>query len=284
MKIVTVIKAVVLALFAVALLGSPVSAAGARRDWTHDQYRQAFDEVARNYGAIEYATYTFMVEFHRAPESLQELRDTGHLNVQMTNPYTGGEVKSLTREDIPDGNLAGNYYVSSADETREADIIAYYVRIANPPMVHSMIKRIYLYTSSVDHKYFENDLPRDEQMTAVYCMQAVDAFESLQQKIGKSPENFDEMYEKGDVNVHYINPVTKALAVSSGTLSAGDFYYKKIGDEGYELIGWGRERPVFFACTDDDASAAFYAQWPQLKPDADLDTQPDSQTESQTES
>jgi hypothetical protein len=245
---------------------------GHTHDWTDQDFRQAFDEVARNYGAVEYATYTFMVEFARAPYSMQELIDTGHLNVIMTNPYTGEDVISLTPEDFPDGDHAGNIYLTDRDEGHEAHIEAYYVRNGTPPMVHSMLKRIYLYTSSIDHAYFfENDLPRDEQMTAVYCRQAVDALESIQQKIGKSPDDFEDMYIRGDVNVHYVNPVTGELAVSSEELSAGDFSYKKIGDEGYMLIGWGRERPVFFATTDDAESDAFYAEWPELTPESPAD-------------
>jgi len=244
---------------------APTLGVGYSSDWTDAQYRAAFDEVARNYGATEYATYTFMVEFGRSPHSLKELVDSGHLNVLMTNPYTGGEVVSLVPEDYPNGHLAGNILVADRDEGNETHAEAYYVRKDREPMVHSMIKRIYLYTSSVDHAYlFENELPRDEQFTAVYCMQAIDALESFQQKIGESPASFEDMYVRGDVNVHYYNPVTDELAVSSEELSAGDFYYRKIGDEGYELVGWGRERPVFFATTDEATETAFYGRWPGL--------------------
>jgi hypothetical protein len=184
----------------------------------------------------------------------------------MKNPYTGGDVKSLTKADIPDGVLMGNLLVFDRDLGREAREEAYYVRKGKPATVHSMIKRIWIYHSSLDHSiFFENDLPRDEQMTAVYCRQALDALESFQQKIGSSPVDFDDEYKRGDVNVRYVNPITKEQVKSSEKLSAGDYYYKKIGDEGYMLIGWGRERPVFFACTDDAASAEFYKQWPGLE-------------------
>ena len=42
--------------------------------WTEEEFDFAFDEVARNYGAAEYAIYTFMVEYGRSPESIDELR------------------------------------------------------------------------------------------------------------------------------------------------------------------------------------------------------------------
>jgi hypothetical protein len=254
-----------LGLAILALIQVPLLAVSYSSNWTDAQYRAAFDETARNFGAAEYATYTFMTEFGRSPHNLKELIDTGHLNVLMTNPYTGGEVLSLEPEDYPNGHLAGNMLIADRDEGKETHIEAYYVRKDREPMVHSMIKRIYLYTSSVDHAYlFENDLPRDEQFTAVYCMQAIDALESFQQKIGKSPDSFEDMYTRGDVNVHYINPVTGDLAVSTEDISAGDFFYGKIGDEGYELVGWGRDRPVFFATTDEATETAFYLKWPQL--------------------
>jgi hypothetical protein len=265
MKTETTVKTMLVAVTMLVIVAGPAVGQGYTSDWTSVEYRQAFDEVARNYGAVEYATYTFMVEFGRAPESLQELLDTGHLNVQMSNPYTGGPVVSLEPEDVPDGDLAGNILALARDEGRESRLEAYYVRQGPPPTVHSMVKRIYIYTSSIDHAYlFENDLPRDEQFTAVYCRQAIDALESFQQKIGESPADFEDMYQRGDVNVHYINPVTGELAVSSEELSAGDFMYRKVGDEGYTLIGWGREQPVFFASTDDAESEEFYRQWPEL--------------------
>jgi hypothetical protein len=232
---------------------------------TDKELRWGFDECARNFGAVEYATYTYMVEFHKAPASLQELRDTGHLNVLMVNPYSGAEVKSLGPDDYPDGDLAGNIYIKDRDESREAHEEIWYVRPNDQTILHSMVKRIYLYTSSLDHQlFFDNDLPRDEQFVAVYCRQAVDALESFQQKIGTSPDNFEDMYNRGDVNVHYINPITGELAVSSEELSVGNFFYKKEKDNGYTLIGWGRTRPVFFASTDEDASNAFYQIWPGL--------------------
>lgn len=228
--------------------------------WNDEQFAAAFDEVARNFGAIEYASYTFMVEFGRHPESLQELRETGHLNVEMTNPYYESGVVDLTEEDIPDGHLAGNIFMRVESGGYIVFIEAYYVRSNGEyPTVHSMIKQITLYQSEIDHAYlFEQDIPRDEQFTAVYCRQAVDAIESFLQRKGRSPDDFIDMYDHGDVNVRYFNPVTGEMAVSSEEMSAGDFYYKKVGDETYTLIGWGREEPVFFATTDESEEIWFY--------------------------
>ena len=46
--------------------------------------------------------------------NLDDLRDSGHLNVLMTNPYTGGEVVSLVNEDWPDGDVIGNILLTNA--------------------------------------------------------------------------------------------------------------------------------------------------------------------------
>jgi hypothetical protein len=255
------------------LIVSVFGTAGSVRDWNDKQIKNAFDDVARNYGATEYATYTFMVEFQRAPKSLQELRDTGHLNVLMANPYTCSEVVSLERKDFPDGVLMGNIFVASRDEGHEVHEQAFFVRKNPVAVVRSMVKRIYLYTSSLDRSLFEQEgIQKDEQMTAVYCRQSLDALESFQQKIGSSPRDFEDMFRRGDVNVHYVNPITGNKARSRESLSAGDFYYRKIGDEGYMVIGWGRERPVFFACTDDAESKAFYERWPGLEETIDLES------------
>ena len=262
-----------IALSIVMLAATMFCTAGSVRDWNDKQLRNAFDDVARNYGATEYATYTFMVEFGRAPESLQELRDSGHLNVLMANPYTCGEVVSLERKDLPDGNLMGNIFVASRDGGREAHEQAYYVRKGPPAVVRSMVKRIYIYHSSIDRMLFDQkDIPRDEQMVAVYCRQAMDALEGFQQKCGGSPIDFEDMFRRGDVNVHYVNPVTGNKARSRDRLSAGDFYYRKIDDEGYLLVGWGRKRPVFIACTDDTVSKEFFKSWPGLEEKIDIDS------------
>ena len=249
------------------LLGatSPAGSVLELDNWTDDQFRAAFDETARNYGAVEYATYTFMVEFGRPPHSLDELRESGHLNVLMTNPYTGGEIFSLTLEDYPDGDLAGNIFVLDRKEGTEAHLEIWFIRPGDTSIVRSMVKVIYIYQSEPDRAYlFQEDLPRDEQFVAVYCRQSIDALESFEQRNGRTPEDFDDMYENGDVNVHYINPINNELAVSTGESSPGDFMYRKIGEEGFTIIGWGRERPVFFATTETSEEEWFYSLYPEL--------------------
>ena len=255
------------------LILAPISFSLCEEDiskWSKEQFSSAFDEVARNYGAVEYATYTYMVEFGQAPPSLDALRESGHLNVVMANPYTGSDVLSLVNEDFPDGDLVGNVLVTNnRNDGREAHLEAWFLRIDEEAVVQrSMVTRIALYQSELDHAlFFENELPRDEQLTAIYCAQAVDAIESFQQKIGESPENFEDMYTRGDVNVHYINPITGELVESSEELSPGDYYYEKLGEEDFILIGWGRERPVFFGTTSTEAEEQFALDWPGLLAD-----------------
>ncbi|MCX6646002.1 MAG: hypothetical protein NTY09_06560 [bacterium] len=267
MKARQILKMLLAGLSIFLFLSIPYSAIAGPREWSDEEFSLAFDEVARNYGAAEYAVYTFMIEFGRSPSSLTELMETGHLNVQMTNPYTGGDVISLSEADFPDGDLEGNLFLSSPRENgEETHLEAWFLRNEDGTiMVRSMVKRIYIYHSEIDYNYFfNNDLPRDEQFVAVYCRQAIDAFDSFMQRNGRSAENFDDMYENGDVNVHYINPITGELAVPSEEISPGDFYYEKIDEDGFCFIGWGRERPVFFACTDEQKSAEFYLAWPEL--------------------
>ena len=252
----------------IACTANPAKAEG--RTWSDEDLAGAFDEVARNFGAIEYAAYTYMVEFNRVPESLDDLISTGHLNVEMTNPYTSGDVLSLTREDVPDGDLAGNVLMYSADEGREVHVETWMVRNDEGYGLYtrSMIKRIYIFSNEITYNYiFENELSRDEQLTAVYCVQAMDAIESFAQRNGVSPVDFADMYENGDVNVHYINPFTGMLAISSETLSPGDYFYEKFGDEGYTIMGWGNAEPVFFATTEESEEVLFYEKYPSLAPD-----------------
>jgi len=264
---------------------APVSAMGQDgtriSDWSREQFMAAFDEVARNYGAVEYATYTFMVENNRPPENLDELRDSGHLNVVMVNPYTGDDVMSLVEEDYPDGDLIGNVWVSSRDNGHEAHVEVWYLRPDDGGAIYirSMVKRMYLFESEPEYEYmFGNDLPREEQMVTVYCRQAVDALASFKQRNGRLPDDFTDMYENGDVNVHYINPLTGEPAAASEDISPGDFWYERLeGEEedGYTLIGWGSEFPVFFGTTDEAVEMAFYLEWPQLLEGDDEDDDDD---------
>jgi len=255
-------------LFALILNPAPLSACETDvTEWSREQFMEAFDVVARNFGAVEYATFTYMIEFGEAPESLDVLRDSGHLNVFMDNPYTDGGVISLIPEDFPDGDLAGNILVSNnRNNGRESHLEAWFLRIDDETiMQRSMVKRIALFESEVEYAlFFENELPRDEQLVTIYCTQAIDAIESFQQRNPEAPENFIDMWDNGDVNVHYINPITSELAVSNEELSPGNFFYEKLGPEEFTLIGWGRERPVFFATTSDEVEEEFYATWVHL--------------------
>jgi hypothetical protein len=166
--------------------------------------------------------------------------------------------------------LIGNIQISTHAEGMEVWVDAWYLRrdSQDDMFSRSMQKRISLYTSSVDYEYFfENDLTREEQFTAVYCSQAIDAIESFMQRNGRSPDHFIDMYDNGDVNTRYVNPVTDSLATSTGDLSPGDFLYRKIGEDGYTLIGWGFEEPVFFATTDEIEEMHFYVEWAEMVED-----------------
>ena len=219
--------------------------AGSKYTYTdREQFDETFNTVARNFGAVEGAYYTYTLEFERVPETIQEMVDTGHLQVDWNNPYTGDPVRQ-TSEKAP-----GDLSWVPGDEDPVVEISAYYIDYNDTKMVRWMTKTIWIYTHKELHKWiFEDGAPREEQLVRVYCLQFEDALTSYKQRFGEFPDTYDEL-AKGDVNVAYLNPITSELVRNSRELSPGDIWYRKIDDEHFAIVGWGHDEPVYFFSND----------------------------------
>lgn len=208
------------------------------------EFDETFNTVARNFGAVEGAYYTFTLEFERVPESLQEMADTGHLRVEWENPYTGEPVHQT------DNQHPGDVSWELDDEDPIITTSAYFIDWNDTTMVRWMTKSIWIYTHEELHKWvFEDGALREEQLVRVYCLQLEDALETYKQRFGKYPGTYEEL-AKGDVNVAYINPMTSERVVNSNDISPGDFWYRKIDDNHYAIVGWGFKEPVYFFSND----------------------------------
>lgn len=232
-------------------------------------YDRIFDEVARNFGAVEAAYYTYTMEFEKVPQSLQDMIDTGHLRVKWTNPYTGEPVKQTFKKEI--GDIAWEVI----DNGDYIGTTAYFVGWNNPEETRWMRKDIWPYThEELKSWVFKDDATREEQLVRVYCLQFEDALESYQIRFGYMPDSYEEL-AKGDVNVAYINPITGDVVKNSPDLSPGDFWYEKIvayfnlvtgevvkgspefspGESWrdaclYSIVGWGLKEPIYFVSND----------------------------------
>ena len=238
---------------------------------SRDELKRAFDVIIQNYGALEFAYYTFTLEFERPPANFTELKNSGHLTVLMKDPYTDGDVKVV--DSMPNGK-AGNLLYNK-NSKNSAEFACFYANPNNPKNMRWLHSDIKIYTHEALHEAVFNDkASREEKLTRVYLLQLDDAVESFRQKIGRMPESVKEMAEKGDVNVSYINPFTGELAKQSEILSPGDYFYRRFTkkamhqepkrqpdgklimqdvereEDFYEVIGWGKTEPVYYFSND----------------------------------
>jgi hypothetical protein len=207
-------------------------------------FDRIFDEIARNFGAVEGAYYTYTLEFEKVPTSLQEMIDTGHLRVIWTNPYTGKPVQQS------EGNVPGDITWVVEEDGDYISTATSYISWNNPNEIRWMKKSIWPYTHEELHKWvFGDDASREEKLVRVYCLQMEDAIDSFEQRFGRMPNSYEEL-GKGDVNVAYINPFTGKQVKDSGDLSPGDFRYERIDDKHFSIVGWGKTKPVYFMSND----------------------------------
>ena len=207
-------------------------------------FDRIFDEVARNFGAVEAAYYTYTMEYEKVPNSLEDMIYSGHLRVEWTNPYTGKPVKQTTTKEI--GDIAWEVM----DNGDYIGTTTYYVPWNYPDDTRWMRKDIWPYTQQELKKWvFADDVTREEQLVRVYCLQFEDALESYEIRFGSMPDSYEDL-AKGDVNVAYINPITGKIVKNSPDLSPGDFWYEKIDEKHFAIVGWGLTAPVYFMSND----------------------------------
>jgi hypothetical protein len=232
-------------------------------------FDRIFDEVSRNFGAVEASYYTYTMEFERVPQSLQDMIDTGHLRVKWTNPYTGETVKQTYDREI------GDISWEVLDNGEYIAMTTFFISWNNMDETRWMKRGIWPYTQEELKKWvFNNDVTREEQLVRVYCLQLEDALESYELRFGYMPESYEDL-AKADVNVAYINPITGEVVKNSPELSPGDFWYEKIvayvnlatgevvkgspefnpGGKWvdaslFSIVGWGLNEPVYFMSND----------------------------------
>ena len=273
------------------LICSTCYAVSDKSEFTRDELKRGFDIVAQNFGALQFAYYTFTLEFERPPNDIQELTDSGHFMVKLKNPYSDKDVYLGAINDKP--YPAGLYY-SKFDEL-SGEFAAFFINPNKPSKLRSLKSRVTIFThEALKEMVFGDDASREEQLTKIYLIQLNDAIDSFEQRYGRLPKSLDEMSEIGDVNVSYINPFTKKPVKNTDKLSAGDYMYRKFtkgedeksetntgsdsdekfmydrfktvvkrstpkniddndlsdDDEYYEVIGWGKEEPVYYFSTD----------------------------------
>jgi hypothetical protein len=244
-------KHIILILVILALLISIPVESKSYESRGRDQLKKDFDVVAQNLGAIEFAFYTFTLEFEKPPENMADLVKSGHIMCDMLNPYTGEKAHLGELGEKP--QAGGTYY--RKNDTDWGELECWYVHPNKPSTMRSMNVQMKKFTHEEMKKMaFNPDLAREEQMTIVYLIQLDDAIETFNQKIGRMPVSLDEMSKIGDVNVSYINPFTGKPVKDSRELSPGDYMFRTFessGEEQYEVVGWGKTEPVYYYCTDD---------------------------------
>jgi hypothetical protein len=266
----TIGSILILALFVVF---STFCGAAETKKLDREQLKSAFDVVAQNLGALEYAYYTFTLEFERTPENIDEMISTGHLRVEMGNPYSKDPVHLGTIGETP---IPGALYYKKESKTA-AQFVCHFIDPNAPDRTRWLQRRIVMFThQELKKAVFGDNASRNEKLTRVYLLQMGDALDSFEQRYGKFPASWAEMSKIGDVNVKYLNPMTGKLVKQTDKFSPGDFLYrtyakgetrkvpykKPDGTRGYteqlceeyyyELVGWGEKEPVYYYSNDPD--------------------------------
>ena len=208
------------------------------------EFDEIFNEVARNFGAVESAYYTFTLEFNGIPANIQEMIDTGHLSVKLKNPYTGKLVNQTYTKEV------GDLSWMIVNDAEAISTSAYYLDWSDHTNTRWMTKTIWPYRNPEFREViFSEDVTREEQLVRVYCIQLEDALEGYIQRFGELPETYEEL-QSGDFNVLYANPITGKQVENSDKLDPGNFWYTKITKKLYYIVGWGEKEPVYFISND----------------------------------
>ena len=274
--------------FLILLVSNP--AVASKKKFSRDELKHGFDVVAQNFGALQYAYYTFSLEFERPPNDINELKSSGHFRVKLINPYSKN--KPVVLGAITDRPIAAALYYSKSGE-KWGDFLTYFINPNKPDLLRSLVISSSIFTHEELHKsVFGDDASREEQLTRVYLLQLNDAIDSFEQRYGRMPDSLDEMAEIGDVNVNYINPFTDKLVKNKSRLSPGDYMYRRItsvnknaentetgkkryslqrkygnvlkktppknddhddsavDEDFYEVIGWGETAPIYYYSND----------------------------------
>ncbi|MCD6218376.1 hypothetical protein J7L05_11050 [bacterium] len=213
------------------MISATCAVATEKKEFTRDELKRGFDIVAQNFGALQFAYYTFTMEFERPPDDIHELKESGHLCVKLINPYSDNEDVHLGA--INEKPRAAGLYYSKSDDT-SGEFAAYFINPNKPDKIRSLNSVVVIFTHEALHEMvFGDDASREEQLTRIYLLQLNDAIDSFEQRYGEIPESLEIMAEKGDVNVNYINPFTKKPVKNTDKLSPGDYMYRKFtkGDD-----------------------------------------------------
>ena len=241
-----------------ALLLTPVSAAPqyhSYAEWqraSKPELKDAFTEVARNMGAFENAYYTYTLEFREVPLSAKAMVDTGHLRTALLNPYTG---QPVAYPDLPELGAAiragealpGDLWFLPKPDDGEISYAGLFMDPNKPDHTKWMRRDIIQYYSEADHELiFDPASSRQDQLTKVALEQYIHSISDFVIEFGHVPATIDDL-DAGDVRMHLTNSYHPERSMAeSATVSPGDFHYSPVGNDNFDLIGWGTDGPIYY--------------------------------------
>jgi len=185
---------------------------------------------------ISAAILSYRSEFLTFPLDLSELEVTGHLLVNLFNPYTGLPVRSITDDlSIRPGDISYNYSGPS-----HASIVSY---LADG----STVKRDINLSSAPDFNLLLKEtqgLSESDRRVCIYTFQLSHIIDEYYYANSTLPEKVPQIESNLFASVSFLNPFTmEPVKQIANPLEKcqGDYFYYKTANNQYLLIGYSEK-------------------------------------------
>jgi hypothetical protein len=185
---------------------------------------------------ISAAILSYRSEYLVFPLDLGELEVSGHLLVNIFNPYTGLPVKNIIDDlSVRPGDI--RYEYSGPDQ---AGVLSY--------LADGSVERraIDLYSGDdFDMLYrLTAELGAEDRHVCIYIFQLSHVINEYYHAYGILPDKVPQIESKLFASVSFMNPFTREpvkQVLNPLEKSRGDYFYYKAADDQYILIGYGKD-------------------------------------------
>ncbi len=183
---------------------------------------------------ISAAILSYRSEHLVFPLDLGEVEITGHLLVNLFNPYSGLPVRSISDDlSVRPGDVRYDYY--GPDKVSIVSFLA----------DGTPVKRdISLYSSSEFNTLFKKTtgLSEEDRRVCIYTFQLAHIINEFYHSEGYLPDKVPQIESKLFATVSFLNPYTREPVkqiMNPLEKREGDYFYYKTGESQYLLVGYG---------------------------------------------
>jgi hypothetical protein len=183
---------------------------------------------------ISTAILSYRSEFLTFPLDLSELEVTGHLLVNLINPYSGLPVRSVSDDlSMRPGDIRYNYsgpdHVSIVSFLADGSTVKRDINVSSNPDFNLLLQKT--------HGLSEND-----RRVCIYTFQLSHIINEYYYANKTLPEKVPQIESNLFASVSFLNPFTMEPVkqiVNPLEKSEGDYFYYKTANDQYLLVGYG---------------------------------------------